>query len=50
MNEMFHSVSTMGNTLLIRVCLIFLSSLRKIVQEEDDNLVLEISIFMIVLL
>ena len=46
------SVSTMelGNPLLIRVCFIFLSSLRKIVQEEVSSLALEISVFIIVLL
>ena len=46
------SVSTMylENTLLISVCLMFLSSLKKIIREEDSSLALEIIIFMMVLL
>ena len=38
-----------GNPLLSVFC-IFLSSLRKIIQEEDSSLALEISVFMMVLL
>ena len=48
----FISVSTMllGKLLVIKVCLIFLSSLRNIVREENSNLAREISVFIIVLL
>ena len=46
----FGIINVVGKPLIDKGCLIFLSSLRKIVREEDSNLALEISVFMIVLL